>query len=248
MLYSIEDILEKKRKPLDSYGNSSVNSTKHERTNMTPKILQDVESYLKQYQIDIHENVEGEGRGGSLVDEGTVKRALRKDEKLRPHILDKRPRGMADMEVLGYDKVTKHVTNIKTSLGNNDNCFSKAGLVYALTDLEPEDIPKSMNFIQMDDLINKHKADIPEKDYWYCCVDKKDSRNVLIRGAKQIATWTININPSNILQINWGKEKTLPPVQRTWEEAYDVLINNAKRSLNRFWANVPQEWKSNEWK
>ena len=215
---------------------------------MTPKTLQDVEIYLKEYQIKIRENIEGEGRAASLVDEGTVKKALREDTTLRPHILDKRPRGMADMEVLDYNGVTKYITNIKTSLGNNDNCFSKAGLVYALTDLEPEDIPKQMNFLKMDELIQKHKADIPEKDYWYLCVDKKDSSNVLIRGAKQISTWTININPANILQINWGKEKTLSPVERTWDEAYDVIINNAKRSLNRFWNNVPQEWKSDEWK
>ena len=99
----------------------------------------------------------------------------------------------------------------------------------------------------MEELINKHKADIPEKDYWYLCVDKKDSSNVLIRGAKQINTWTININPANILQIKWGNEKELPPVSRTWDEAYDVIINNAKRSLNRFWNNIPQEWKSHQW-
>ena len=214
---------------------------------MIPKVLKDVENYLKNYQIDIHENVEGEGRGGSLKDEGTVKRALWSDDNLKSHILDVRPRGMGDMEVLDYNNVTKYVTNIKTSLGNSDNCFSKAGLVYAFTDLEPEDIPKSMNFLQMEELINKYKADIPEKDYWYLCVDKKDSSNVLIRGAKQINTWTININPANILQIKWGNEKELPPVSRTWDEAYDVIINNAKRSLNRFWNNVPQEWKSHQW-
>ena len=54
-------------------------------------ILKDIENYLKEYQIEIHENVEGEGRGGSLNDEGTVKKALREDTKLIQHMLDVPP-------------------------------------------------------------------------------------------------------------------------------------------------------------
>ena len=30
----------------------------------------------------------------------------------------------------------------------------------------------------------------------------------MVRGAKQINSWTVNINPSNILQINWKKKNT----------------------------------------
>ena len=53
---------------------------------MIPKVLKDIENYLKNYQIDIHENVEGEGRGGSLNDEGTIKRVLSNSTKFKNHI------------------------------------------------------------------------------------------------------------------------------------------------------------------
>ena len=211
---------------------------------MTPKILQDVENYLKNYKIYIHENVEGEGRGGSLKDEGTIKRALWEDENLKPHIFDAPLRGFGDMEVLDYDMKTKYVVNIKTSIGSSDNCFSKIGFVYSLTDLEPEQLPKSMNFLKMNELIENHKADIPNKDYYFLCVDKNDSSNVIMRGAKQINSWVVNINPSNILQVNWKKEKSLPPVNRTWEESYEVLMGGVKKSVNSYWNNIPANWKS----
>ena len=67
----------------------------------------------------------------------------------------------------------------------------------------------------------------------------------MVRGAKQINNWVVNINPSNILQINWKKEKLSQPVERTWEEAYQTIIGGAIKSLNSFWNNIPQEWKLN---
>ena len=207
---------------------------------MIPKILKDIENYLKEYQIEIHENVEGEGRGGSLNDEGTVKKALREDTKLKQHILDVPPRGFGDMVVLDYDMETKYVVNIKTSIGSTDNCFSKIGVVYALTDLEAEDLPKSMNWLKFDELIENNKSDISEKDYWFLCVDKKDSSNVMVRGAKQITNWTVNINPSNILQVNWKKEKESGPTNRTWEEAYEVLVGGVKKSISGYFSNIPK--------
>ena len=146
------------------------------------------------------------------------------------------------MVVLDYNMKTKYVVNIKTSIGSTDNCFSKIGVVYALTDLEPEDLPKSMNFTKFNDLIESNKKDIPEKDYWFLCVDKKDSSNVMVRGAKQITNWTVNINPSNILQVNWKKEKESEPTNRTWEEAYEVLVGGVKKSLNGFISNIPNDW------
>ena len=114
--------------------------------------------------------------------------------------------------------------------------------MYSLTDLEPEDLPKSMNFTKFNDLIESNKKDIPEKDYWFLCVDKKDSSNVMVRGAKQITNWTVNINPSNILQVNWRKEKESEPTNRTWEEAYEVLVGGVKKSLNGFISNIPKDW------
>jgi hypothetical protein len=208
-----------------------------------PKVLDDIADYLREYQVGISEKVEGEGRGGSLKDEGSIKRALYEHEVFKHLIIDEAARKFGDMIVLDYDKITRHPVNIKTSIGKTDNCFSKAGIVYAFTDIPDDEIPKSMNFNKMNTLIKTRGKDIPTRDYWFLCVDKLDSSNVLVRGAKQINCWTVNINPSNILQINWTKEKLLPRKERSYDEALEVIMGGVKKSLNEFWKNIPDEWK-----
>ena len=208
-----------------------------------PQVLIDIAAYLKEKKIEISEKVEGEGRGGSLKDEGSIKRALYEHEIFKDLIIDEAARKFGDMIVLDYDRVTRHPVNIKTSIGSTDNCFSKAGIVYAFTDMTDTEIPKSMNFKKMNDFIKNRGKDIPNRDYWFLCVDKNDSSNVLIRGAKQINCWTVNINPSNVLQVNWTKEKALPPKLRTYDEAMEVIMGGVKKSLNEFWKNIPDEWK-----
>ena len=213
----------------------------NEETQRVPQILQDIAEYLKQHNIKISEAIEGEGRGGSLKDEGSVKNILW-GSPYKKHVLDEKARKFGDMTVVDYDGA-EYVVNIKTSIGSTDNCFSKAGFVYAFTSLSADKIPKAMNFETMISLIKDNKADIPKRDYYFLCVDKKDSSNVMVRGAKQIKNWVININPSNVLQVNWKKEKTCGPANRTWIEAYEVLINGAKESTFGFFRNLPQEWK-----
>jgi hypothetical protein len=213
-----------------------------ESRTMVPKILEDIANWLQIYNIQISEAVEREPRGGSLKDEGTIKKALW-NSPYKERIFDEKARKCGDMTVLDYDDETIHVVNIKTSLGGSDNCFSKCGIVYALTDIKAEDMPGKMNFIQMNELIKAHKADIPQKDYWFLCVNKNNSKEILIRGAKQIKNWKININPANILQIEWKKEKLCGPVGRSWDEAYEAIVGQAIISLNKFWNNVPEDWK-----
>jgi hypothetical protein len=209
---------------------------------MVPKILQDIAEWLKKHNVQISAAVEGEGRGGSLKDEGSIKTALW-NSPYKDRVFDVKVRKCGDMTVLDYNGDT-HVVNIKTSLGGTDNCFSKCGIVYALTDLKADQLPASMNFMKMNELIKAHKADIPQKDYWFLCVNKKNSSEIMVRGAKQINNWVVNINPSNILQVNWKKEKLCPPVERKWDEAYETIIGGAIKSLNSFWNKVPTEWKT----
>ena len=209
-------------------------------TEFAPQILLDITEHLKNCNINISENVQGEGRVGSSLDEGTIKKILF-NSKFKDYILDEKPRKFGDMVILDYDGVTRHYVNIKTTIGSTDNCFSKAGIVYTFTDLMDSDIPKSMNFKKMNELIKKHGKDIPERDYWFLCVNKKNSSEILIRGAKQINCW--KSNPSNILQIDWKKEKTLPPKLRTYDEAMEVIMGGIKKSLNDLWKKIPDEWK-----
>ena len=209
---------------------------------MIPEVLRDIWDWLETYQIQISDNIEGEGRGGSLKDEGSIKKALW-NSPYKDRVFDEKLRKCSDISVLDYNNIDIYIVNIKTSLGGADNCFSKCGLVYALTDLRVDQLPSSMNFMKMNELIQKHKADIPGKDYWFLCVNKKNSSEIMIRGAKQIKNWVVNINPNNILQINWKKEKMCEPVDRTWIEAYETIIGGTIKSLNGFWKNVPDEWK-----
>jgi len=208
---------------------------------MIPQILKDVAEAIRKAKITISEAVEGEGRGGSLIDEGTIIRFLMNDPVLGKYILKPGARKFGDMTVLDYDGKTKYVVNIKTSLGGTDNATSKIGFLYALTDMEPEEMPGNMNWEKFMELLNDRKADIPTKDYWFLCVDKKDSSNVMIRGTKQINCWYENPNPSNMLQISWSKEKKLPGVDRTYNEAYEVLIGGIKRCLQKDYDRLPEE-------
>ena len=204
-----------------------------------PKIFKPLVEHLISLELQMSGAVEGEGRAASLKDEGIIKRAL-KDSQFGDKICDQPARRFGDMTVLDDDGVM-HVVNIKTSKGGKDNCFSKCGIVYALTDLAADEIPKQINFKKMYELIKNHKADIPQKDYWYLCVNKENTSEIMVRGLKQIRNFVVNINPSNILQIDWKKEKMCEPVERTWDEAYETIIGGLKKSILGYVGNLPDE-------
>ena len=205
-----------------------------------PPILEKMQNHLKSCKFKCHQNVQGEGRAASLMDEGMIKKLLK--DTFPNNIIDQAPRMMGDILVKDDDGIIYPV-NIKTTKGGIDNCFSKGGFVFAFTNLTIEQIPKSMNLKTMKELIDNNRHNDPGKDYWFLCVDK-ESCSVMIRGAKQIENWVVNINPSNILQINWKLEKQCNPVERTGDEAYDFLIENGvKQSVIRYQReSIPERW------
>ena len=210
--------------------------------NSLPEILYDIKIFFENNPINISPNIEGEGRGGSLIDEGSIKRALQEHNIFNNYIIDVKPRKFGDIIIKDYDNETIYVVNIKTSIGSTDNCFSKAGMVWAFTNLELDKIPSSMNLKKMIELIDTYGEDIKNRDYWYMCIDKNNPNSVIIRGAKQISNWVININPSNILQVNWKKEKLEQCAERSWKEAYDIIIGGAKKSTFGFIHSLPEKW------
>ena len=220
----------------------SQNNINEEKKRMVlPPILKEMEDHLKTKNIQCHENIEGEGRAASLMDEGTIKRLLM--ERFPENTIDQPPRMLGDIHVKDNEGEI-YPLNIKTSLGGVDNAFSKGGFVFALTDLKVEQIPSSMNTKKMKELIDENRCDNPMKDYWFLCVDKRSS-SVMIRGAKQINNWVVNINPSNILQINWKLEKQCDPITRKGDDAYNVLIEQGvKESIMRYQReSIPEEWR-----
>ena len=149
------------------------------------------------------------------------------------------------MIVLDYDKITRHPVNIKTTKGSVDNSFSKAGIVYAFTNLS--DTSKDlgpMNLKKMHKLIQEFSEDIPKKDYWYLCINKSNPSDIIIRGLKQINSWVVNINPSNILQIDWKKEKLLLPANRSYKDSLNIIESCIKESIKGYINNIPEEWKN----
>lgn len=208
-----------------------------------PQILTDIVEALKKAKLTMSENVEGEGRGGSLKDEGTIKRWLMSHPKFEKYVKDIGARKAGDILVKDYNSNTYYVVNIKTSAGSSDNATSMVGFLYAFTNMTYDELPSSITLKKFYDLLMNRRADILHKDYYYLCVDKKDSENVICRGAKQINYWIENANPSNKLQINWAKEKFKPPVNRTYDEAYEVIIHGIVRCLQKAYDNIPNQWK-----
>lgn len=234
------------------YGNNTENNADEEHAAKTiywkykyfkskltlPVILLKIRLYLLFIRVQCHQNVEGEGRAASLLDEGTIKHHLK--NKFKGRIIDQAPRRLGDILVLDYDNKTNHPVNIKTTLGGTDNCFSKGGFVYAFTYLNIDEIPTQMNYRKMDELINTHRIDNKNKDYWFLCIDKNTS-DVMVRGTKQINNWVVN--PSNVLQVNWKKEKKTKPIKRDFEEAYKVLMQEGViKSINMFINALPDTW------
>ena len=118
-----------------------------------PQVLNDIVKVISQEKIRISENVEGEPRVASLLDEGNIKRFLIGIPELRPYILDQKSRKFGEVIILDYDGKTEYVVNIKTSLGGNDNAFSRLGFVYALTDMEPEEMDKNLRWMKFLELL-----------------------------------------------------------------------------------------------
>jgi len=204
-----------------------------------PKILTEIAEALRNHKVEISEKVEGEGRGGSLKDEGTIKKYLQSvfGEDV---VMNVPARGAGD--ILVKDGDTIYPLNIKTTFGSTDNATSKIGFLYALTDIDYYELPKSIGWKKFNELLKERKAEIEGRDYYYLCVDKNDSSSVLIRGAKQINCYCLNANPSNMLQIDWKKEKQMPPKNRTYDEAYDTLVGGIKKCIAKFLNNLPEDW------
>jgi len=213
------------------------------RYDNTPKVLVDIVAALKEEKIKIADKIEGEGRVASLQDEGSIIRFLESHPTLSKHIASEKPRHSADMFVIDYDGKTRHPVNIKTSIGSSDNATSKGGFVYALTDLDFDQIPFAMGWKKYVDLIDDNSANIPSNDYWFLSVDKKDSSNVMVRGAKQTSHYNENANLANCLQINWTKEKAANPVERSYEEAYDTLVDGIARCWIKAQNNLHEKWR-----
>lgn len=205
-----------------------------------PKILNEIVTAIKGSNLTaVKENTEG--RVNSKKDEDKIIAWLQAQPKFQGRIKNSVLRSFSDMTVIDYDN-TEYVVNIKTSKGSSDNAFSKLGLLWAFTDLTLEDFKKHKIAAKISDdkfaeLIVKYKKET-DRDYWYLSLDKKDFSHVIVRGVKQINYW--GKNPTNNLQIQWGKEHLVEPLSDKFENIfYNVIIDGAFKC----WEDKAKQWR-----
>ena len=205
-----------------------------------PKILNDIVAALSKSNLKaVTDN--NEGRVNSKQDEDQIIAWLQTQPEFKDYIVEGNLRGFGDMEIKDPETDELHIVNIKTSVGSSDNAFSKIGLLWAFTDLTYEDfeklkIAKKISDGRFAELVVKHKKETP-RDYWYLSLDKNNFSNVMVRGVKQINHW--GKNPTNNLQIMWGKEHESEPNTDSFDKVFENVITNG---VFYCWYKKSEQW------
>jgi hypothetical protein len=202
---------------------------------MRPKILTDIVNELKTANFTASESVGGEGRAGSLLDEGNIIEWIKSHPVFGQYLADHATvfpqsaksktegRKVGDFLLKDYTTDQVHVVNIKTTSGSCDNMCSKQGILVALTNVPYPEIPTKPNWTKVMELLRTKKQDIQGRDYWFLTFNKQDMKKVELRGLKEVNSAFIT-NPTNDLQINWTKEWEAGPSTQTYEQAYDKVV------------------------
>jgi len=186
---------------------------------MFPTKLIEATEYLNTLTIAVSENHE-DGRVNSIDDEDTIIDLL--VEKYGDNIEKPKARCWWDVKIFG------HPLNIKSSnFKSGDNFSSKLALLYALTDIPEEEI-KANSWKSFQEKLKKHKGE-NNRDYYIIVLSKVDGK-VYLQSLKSLRK--INSNGNNLpFQVNWGNNTE--PVERTYLQAYDFLIECYKESVRK---------------
>ena len=186
---------------------------------MFPRELVEAVEYLNTLTIAVSENHE-DGRVNSIDDEDTIIDLL--VEKYGDNIEKPKARCWWDVKIFG------HPLNIKSSnFKSGDNFSSKLALLYALTDI-PEGEIKANSWKSFQEKIKEHKGE-NNRDYYIIVLSKLDGK-VYLQSLKSLRK--INSNGNNLpFQVNWGNNTE--PVERTYLQAYDFLIECYKESVRK---------------
>ena len=189
---------------------------------MFPSILSEVVEYLNTLTIQVSESHE-DGRVNSIDDEDTIIALLiQKDGE--ENIEKPLARCWWDVKIFG------HPINIKSSKFGSaaDNFSSKAAILYALTSI-PEDEVTCSSWKSFQEKLRYNSSQQEPRDY-YILVLNKVTGVVYLQGLKSLNKLTSNGN--NLpFQIKW--KDNVFPVERTWNEAYDFLIESYKDSVTK---------------
>ena len=205
-----------------------------------PKILLELVDDLKNANFVSQNNINGEGRVASLIDEETITNWLKNHPKWSKFYIEVPARKPGDFYLKDDENGLIHVINIKTTKGTTDNATSMLGFIYALTDLTIEELPATATEKTLLKYVNERGVDNPMKDYWFLTFNKNNMNDVFLRGAKQIVNW--KANPSNKLQINWKNEWVTEYPDYTYEQSKNNIIGGLKEVWKKVKEKMPQGW------
>ena len=160
---------------------------------MFPSILSEVVEYLNSVDIEISE-AHTDGRINSIFDEGAVVRILQKKYG-EENIIDGEDRYWWDYKIYGYPVQFK-----SSGFKGADNWSSKAGILYALTDLPEEDC-NIVPWAKFQETLKLNSSQLNPRDY-HIIVLNKVTNEVYLTSLKSLNTLTSNGN--NLpFQIKW---------------------------------------------
>lgn len=113
--------------------------------------------------------------------------------------------------------------NITISGGGSDNFTNKRAVVYSCTNLEKEEIPKTMSYDEMFQLVKDNlKEERDRSKEYYMIFLHKMRPFVLVRSLCDIKY--LRANPSNPIQIEWLKEvKHRAPLSFLYDSPHEVF-------------------------
>jgi hypothetical protein len=183
-----------------------------------------------------------DARTESLLQEADVIRAI--NTYTSTSCITPPPRYWYDIAIV--DKVKTNVIyyiNIKISSGGCDNAFNKKAIAYSLSNIAENDINNTMSYNQLWDIVMSPKTSRKKRnrnaEYYFLYIDKLD-KTVFIRSLCDIRSWVSN--PTNILQINWAKEKKEEEKEKEKEKEKEIdnirhtIMDNISTSLRKFYA------------
>ena len=186
---------------------------------MFPIELVEAVEYLNTLTIAVSENHE-DGRVNSIDDEDTIIDLL--IERYGDNVEKPKARCWWDLKLFGYP------INIKSSKFGSaaDNFSSKAAILYALTDIEEEDV-KCTSWSSFQTKLQENSSQLSPRDY-YIIVLNKVTKKVYLQSLKSLNKLTSNGN--NLpFQIKW--KDNVSPVERDYGQSYEFLIDCYKESV-----------------
>ena len=188
---------------------------------MFPIELVEALEYLNTLTIAVSESHE-DGRVNSIDDEDTIIAVL--IERYGDNVEKPKARCWWDLKLFGYP------INIKSSKFGSaaDNFSSKAAILYALTNL-PESEVTCSSWKQFQKKLQHNSSQLTPRDY-YIIVLNKVTKQVHLTSLKSLNKLTSNGN--NLpFQIKW--RDNVSPIERTYLQSYDFLIESYKESVRK---------------